>query len=335
MTEQKFRVLASLRTVPRRADAWQQQHPVVAFPVAVIRKFGDDRGGSLAALVAYYGFFSIFPLLMVLDVVTARALRGDSELRRRVIDSAVAEFPVIGDQIRSNIGTIRGSTFVLVFGFVGAIWAGMAVLTAIQSAMDEVWDVPRRERSAWLPRLFRGLIALIALGLTVLVATATASAAAALGSWRAAAVGLAISTTLNVLTMAVIFRSSTSARVSWNDVLPGAAIAGLVWTLLQAIGAYIVDRHIRGASNAYGTFAVVIGLLTWLYLGAQLTVIAAEINVVRCRRLWPRSLVSPPTRPEDEEALTLQARQEEALPSERVVVRFGGSVERKPTDQSL
>jgi uncharacterized BrkB/YihY/UPF0761 family membrane protein len=135
-------------------------------------------------------------------------------------------------------------------------------------------------------------------------------------------IGLAISCALNATTMAVIFRSSTSARVSWNDVLPGAAIAGGVWTLLQATGAYIVDRHIRGASNTYGTFAVVIGLLTWLYLGAQLTVIAAEVNVVRRRQLWPRSLLPPPTRPEDEEALALQARQEEALPSERVLVTF-------------
>ncbi|MGZ8567192.1 MAG: YihY/virulence factor BrkB family protein [Actinomycetota bacterium] len=315
--------MAHLRTLPRRADGWQQRHPVVAFPAAVVRKFGDDGGGSLAALIAYYGFFSIFPLLMALDAIAAFILHGDPELRRRVVDSALAEFPVIGDQIRSSVGAIGGSTFALVLGIVGAVWAGMAVLTSVQSAMDEVWDVPRRERSAWLARVLRGLIAMVALGLVVLMATAATGVAAARGSWGAVATGLAVSAALNVSTMAVIFRSSTSARVSWSDVLPGAAIAGVVWTLLQAVGAYIVDRHIRGASNAYGTFAIVIGLLTWLYLGAQLTVIAAEVNVVRCRRLWPRSLFPPPSRPEDEEALALQARQEAALPSERVSVTFG------------
>jgi YihY family inner membrane protein len=304
----------TLRGLLQRADEWQQQHLVVAFPAAVVRKFGDDRGGSLAALIAYYGFFSIFPLLMALDAVSALILHSNPELRRRVVDSALAEFPVIGDQIRSNVGTIRGSTFVLVLGLAGAIWAGLAVLAALQSAMDEVWDVPRRERSTWLARVIRGLVAMVALGLSVLVATATAGVAAALGSWAAVAAGFAIAAALNVITMAVIFRSSTSAQVSWRDVLPGAAIAGVVWTLLQAIGAYVVDRHIRGASDAYGTFAVVIGLLTWLYLGAQLTVIAAEVNVVRCRRLWPRSLLPPPTRPEDEEARSLQVSQEGVRP---------------------
>ncbi len=315
-------VAARLQAQLHRADEWQQRHRVVAFPVAVFRKFGDDGGGSLAALIAYYGFFSIFPLLLALDALAASVLHGDPELRRRLLDSALAEFPVIGDQIRSNIGAIRGNTFALVFGVVGSAWAGMAVLTSVQSAMDEVWDVPRRERPAWLARVARGLIAMVALGLAIVLATTTAGAAAALGSWMATAIGLILSAVLNCVTMAVIFRSSTSARVGWSDVLPGAAVAGGVWTLLQATGVYIVDRHIRGASNAYGTFAVVIGLLTWLYLGAQLTVIAAEVNVVRRRGLWPRSLMPPPRRPEDDEALELQARQEEALPSERVSVRF-------------
>ncbi|MGH2596414.1 MAG: YihY/virulence factor BrkB family protein [Actinomycetota bacterium] len=314
---------ADPRRLRQRTDAWQQGHRVVAFPVAVMRKFGDDSGGSLAALIAYYGFFSIFPLLMVLDTIAAFVLHGNQQLQRRVLDSALAEFPLIGGQIRSNIGSINGNTLVLTVGLVGAIWAGLAVLASMQSAMDEVWDVPRRERSAWLARVIRGLIALVALGLMVLVATATAGVAAALGSWRAVAAGLALSAGLNVVAIAVIFRSMTSAQVSWNDVLPGATIAGVIWTILQAIGAYIVDRHIRGASNTYGTFAVVIGLLTWLYLGAQLTVIAAEVNVVRSRGLWPRSVLPPPTRPEDEKALSLQARQEEALPSERVSVKFG------------
>ena len=315
-------MVLDLRRLPERADAWQQRHRIVAFAAAVVRKFGDDGGGSLAALIAYYGFFSIFPLLMTLDTIAVLVLRGNEQLRRRLIDSALVEFPLIGNQIRSNLGTIRGSTFVLIIGVAGAIWAGLAVLASLQSAMDEVWDVPRRERSAWLARKIRGLIAIVALGLAVLVATATGGVAAGLGSWETTALGLAISAGLNVITMTVIFRSSTSARVSWTDVLPGAAVAGVVWTFLQAIGVYIVDRHIRGASNTYGTFALVIGLLTWLYLGAQLTVIAAEVNVVQCRGLWPRSLLPPPTRPEDEEALSLQARQEEALPSERVLVTF-------------
>src|SRR4029077_11308755 len=135
-----------------RADAWQQRHRVVAFPTAVMRKFGDDGGGPLAALIAYYGFFSIFPLLMTLDTIAVFVLRGNEQLRRRLIDSALVEFPLIGNQIRSNLGTIRGSGIVLIVGVVGAIWAGLAVVASLESAMDQVWDVPRRERSGWLAR---------------------------------------------------------------------------------------------------------------------------------------------------------------------------------------
>ena len=103
---------------------------------------------------------------------------------------------------------------------------------------------------------------------------------------------------------------------------PGAVLAGVAWTGLQMLGGYIVDSKISGAGDVYGLFAVVIGLLSWLYLGAQLTLVATEVNVVLRRRLWPRSFLASPTGPEDERALTLQAQQEEVLTSERVSVDF-------------
>jgi YihY family inner membrane protein len=312
-------IVAELRRLSGRLDAWQQRHRATAFPCAVIRKFGDDGGGSLAALLAYYAFFSVFPLLMALDSITASVLHQNEQLRSRLLQSALSEFPLIGEQLRSNVGTIRGSVPVVAFGIGAAIWAGLAVLTSLQRAMDTVWDVPRRARAASLERLLRGAIALGALGLLVLAATATAGVATGL----APAAGLVLSAALNVATMAVIFRASTTARISWADVLPGALVAGLGWTFLQGSGAYVVDRYVRGASETYGTFAVVVGLLSWLYVGAQLSVLAAEVNVVRCRRLWPRSLLPPPTRPEDERALALQVRREEVLPSERISVTSG------------
>jgi YihY family inner membrane protein len=323
----------TFRRLLRRADDLQQRHAALAFPAAVIRKFADDRAGGLAALIAYYGFFSLFPLLLVLTTVAAYLVHGDEELQQRILDSALAQFPVIGTQIRESVGSITGNALALGFGIAGALWGGLAVLASVQTAMDEVWDVPRRERSKMIARIMRGLVALLALGVSVIGATVVAGLSASLGSsLLVRGAGLVVSVLINTVTIAVVFRSLTIAGVSWKDVAPGAVLAGVVWTALQGWGGYIVGRHVVGAGDVYGMFAIVIGLLSWLYLGAQVTVLAAEVNVVLRNRLWPRSFFPPPTGPQDERSLRLQARQEEAVPGERVSVTFdpGASrVERK------
>ena len=316
----------------RRADDVQRRKPFLAFPLAVVKKFGEDRAGQLAALIAYYGFFSLFPLMLVVVTVAAYVLDGNQDLQLRIVDSALAQFPVIGSQIRDNVGSISGSAFALAVGIIGALWAGLGVLTSVQMAMDEVWDVPRRDRAALIPRVLRGTMVLIALGAALITGALGAGASTALGSVAAALAGLLIAAAINVATMLIVFRVLTAAPVSWRDVLPGAVLAGVVWTGLQAAGGYIVDRKISVAGNVYGLFAVVIGLLSWLYLGAQLTLVAAEVNVVLRRHLWPRSFFPPPTRPQDERALTMQVQQEQALASEHVSVDFDRTIHPEGVD---
>jgi YihY family inner membrane protein len=311
-----------LRRLANRVDAAQQRHPWSAVPAGVIRKFGDDRAGGLAALIAYYGFFSLFPLLLLVVTVTSYALHGNEQLQSRILDSALANLPIIGPQIRGGIRSIDGNVFAIVVGIAGALWGGMGVLAAVESAMDDVWDVPRRARASMLARLFRGVIVLVVFGTSVLLAALAASVSAMSNSLLASGIGWFIAAALNVGTMMLVFRVLTAAPLSWRDVWPGAMLAGLMWTALQALGGYIVGRRISGASDVYGVFAVVIGLLSWLYLGAQITMVSAELNVVLRKGLWPRSLTPPPHRPEDERAMRLQAQEETALPNERVSVEF-------------
>jgi membrane protein len=134
----------------------------------------------------------------------------------------------------------------------------------------------------------------------------------------AGAVFLVVSAAL----FAFAYRVLTVASVRWRDVLPGAIVAAVAWGGLLLVGSWIVDRQIRNASQAYGFFAIVIGLLTWIFLIAQVFVAAAEVNVVRTRRLWPRSLVDPPLREQDRRSLAAQAEEERASPQEQVEVRF-------------
>jgi membrane protein len=312
------------KAVLARVDSFQRRHGALGFPVAVVKKFGDDKAGQLAALIAYYGFFSLFPLLLVLVTVLGMFLSGNRELQDRIVDSAIAQFPVIGQQIRNNIHSITGSGLLLAIGLAGALWAGLGGLKAAQNAMNHVWDVPQKHHPGLPVTLLRALIMLAALGGFLIASSALASVATAerTESGMATALGLSGSLAVNVLLFAVAYKVLTVEAVSWRDVLPGAVPAGILWSALQAVGSYYVERQVASASEVYGLFAMVIGLLSWIYLGAQITLMCAELNVVRARHLWPRSLTGDDLTEADRRALLRYARVEERRPDEEVRVRF-------------
>jgi YihY family inner membrane protein len=307
----------------RRADELQRRRPALAFPVAVAKKFGDDRAGQLAALIAYYGFFSLFPLLLVFATVVAIVARDDPALQQRLLDSAVSQFPVVGTDIRQSVGELSGSPAALAIGIVGALWSGTAVVTAAQHAMDEVWDVPRVERPAIWIRLVRAVLLFAAFGSAIVVAAVLAGVGGEAASPLVRIPATVAMVVLSVGLFAVAYRVLTTAHVRWGDVLPGALLAAVVWTALLYAGGWLVDRWVRNASEAYGFFKIVIGLLTWIFVLAQVFVVAAEANVVRARRLWPRGLSEPPLAPTDRRVLADQVEEERAHPDERIDVRFG------------
>ncbi len=308
----------------RRTDDFQRTHAVLAFPFAVLKKFGDDRASQLAALISYYGFFSLFPLLLLFVTVVALVVRDDPALRQRLLDSAVSQFPIVGTRIGRTIDELTKSSFTLSVGIIGALWSGTAVVAAAQHAMDEVWDVPRVERPGLVGRLTRAFLLLFVFGASIVLSTFLAGTGGETG-WNATllkTISLAGTVLVSVAVFAFAYRVLTVAHVSWREVLPGAVVAAIAWTALLMLGSWLVDRQIRHASQVYGFFAIVIGLLAWISLAAQVFLLAAEINVVRARRLWPRSLMAPPLADEDREVLASQAEEERARPEERVEVKF-------------
>ena len=124
------------------ADALQQQHAWLAVPVAVWKKFGDDQAGNLAALIAYYAFVAIFPLLLVLVTVLDIVLKNDPNLREKLLDSALKQYPVIGPQLGSNIGPLHKSGLILVIGLLGTFIGARGVATAMQNALNSAWEIP-------------------------------------------------------------------------------------------------------------------------------------------------------------------------------------------------
>ncbi len=271
-------------------DHLQQHSSRLSFPAAVIKKFGDDQAGQLAALIAYYGFVSLFPLLLVLVTLLGFVLEGSPKTQASVLHSTLGQFPIIGDQLQRNIHSLKGSPGALAVGVVGLLLGGLGIVGATQNAFHQVWQIPRKHRPNFLVWRLRGLGLLAILGVLLIVSTLAAGYVTAQTAGAIAVLGgILLALVSNLLLFFAAFRFLTAEEVPTRDLIPGVIIAAVLWQLLQHIGSYYVAHVIRHAQETSGLFAFVLGLLAWLYLGGQVTLIAAEINVVRARRLWPRS----------------------------------------------
>jgi len=311
----------------RAGDRFQQRYGALAFPVGVIRKFGDDQAGKHAALLAYYGFLSLFPLLLVFVTLLGYALAGNQGLQQQVIDTVAAQFPVLGTQIQASITTIQGSGVGLVVGTLGTLWGGLGITYCAQDAMNAVWNIPYKSRPNFWLRLARALGVLLLVVGGVLAATWLGRLT---GPWPGIAGHLspfAGSMLLNALLLMVMFQVLTGMRVPWRWLLPGAACGAVGWSVLQALGVWVVGRQLQRANLVYGVFAIVIVLLGWLYLSAQLLLYAAEVNVVLARRLWPRSLLQPPLTEQDRQVLVALVKTEQRRPEQNVEVSFSPETE--------
>ncbi len=270
-------------------DRLQRRTPALAFVVAVVRKTSEDGGGDLAALVAYYGFLSALPLLLVFASVVGFVLHGDPGLRARVLASAVRNFPTFSGVLDTSV---NGSGVALGLGALWALWAGLGVTRALERAMNALWDLPRAERPNLLRSSVRGLAMLAALGLLTVVSTALAGLplAHALSPLASGVVAVAGALAVNALLFFLAFELLTNRRLGVAVAWPGVVVGAVAWTALQSVGTLYVGHVVAHASRYYGPFAAVVGLLAWVYLGARLLVYSAQANVVRAEGLWPRSL---------------------------------------------
>ena len=277
-----------------RLDALQRRRPMFGFPLAVLYKYVDDQGSYLAALIAYYAFVSLFPLLLLLSTVLGWVLAGHQALHDEVLHSALSEFPVIGSQLGQPKQLSGGATGVIV-GVLGALYGGLGVGQALQNAMNTVWAVPKNDRPDPFAARGRSLLLLLAVGGALLATTALAAISGGAGAFGAGvkAVVVAVSVTVNAGAFILAFRVSTDRDLTARQVAPGAVIAALAWQLLQSFGAVYVGHVVKSASATNGVFALVLGMLAFLYLTATVVVLCAQINVVRVDHLHPRALLTP------------------------------------------
>jgi YihY family inner membrane protein len=285
-------------SVVGRIDRFQQRHSWAGFPLAVVYKYFEDQGAYLAALITYYGFLSIFPLLLLLVTSLGYVLEDNPHLRQDVLDSALGQFPGMAQQIGDTVRPLEGNLVALIVGIVGGLYGAIGVAQAVQNALNRMWAIPRNSRPNPLMARLRSLLFLLVVGTALLTTTAITALTTHVDAFGAnlgfllralIVIGtVALNSTLFVAT----FRVLTARDVTIRQVLLGAVIAATGWQLLQWLGDWYVQR-VEGSNNAYGIFAIVLGLVGYIFLAAVVVVLATEINVVRVNRLWPRSLLTP------------------------------------------
>ncbi|HET6916002.1 MAG TPA: YihY/virulence factor BrkB family protein [Acidimicrobiales bacterium] len=311
-------------------DRFQQRHTWAAFPFAVIKKYGDDQSGNQAALIAYYGFLSLFPLLLVAVTVLGIVLAHDQHLKNQVLNSALRNFPVIGTQLQKNAHSLDRAGAGLGLGLVGTFYGARGVASAAQNAFNHCWNVPKSERPGFPLNTLRSFGMILAVGGGIVLSTVLSS----FGSGSHSGIGLrigayAVSLAVNFGAFWLGYRLGTAKSIRSMDMWLAALLAAVLWQILQGFGTFLVAHELKNASEVYGTFYFVIGLMWWIYMQAQFTLYALEIDVVRARRLWPRSLVQPPLTEGDEKAYEAYVEEEKRRRPEVVEVRLEEEVRRR------
>ncbi len=308
--------------VAHTVDRIQQGRPWLAFPVAVWKKFGDDQAGNLAALLAYYAFASLFPLLLVFLTVLDIALHNYTALRNDVINSTFSQFPGIGKELVGNVGSPHETGPALAIGLILTFLGARGVAGAAQNALNTVWAVPFSRRPGFPWNQLRSIALIVVVGLGEIITSLLSGLASGALPGQALARGgaIVISLLLNIGLFWLGFRLATAREITAAELFPGALFSAVIWQVLQLAGGYIIRHQIAHSSATYGVFAIVLGLLAWLFLQAQVMLYVVEGTVVYSRKLWPRSLVPPPLTEEDRRAYMLYATASRRHPDEEIKV---------------
>ncbi len=314
-------------------DAFQRKHRIVGIPIAIIYKYFDDQGNYLSAILTYYAFIAIFPLLLLSTSILGFIVQGDDALRDRLLDSALSQFPIIGDQLGRPEG-LQGSTGAIIVGALAATYGAMGLGQAVQNASNIAWSVPRNSRANPFLLRFRSLVFLSIGGIGILalaITTSVLSNSNTIGTNLEPTIERLVKLASFVLTVVIfttIFRLFSLVRSSWLAALPGALVTGILWQALQWVGNTYVREVIGTADDQVNqTFALVLGLMAFIYIASMMVVLGLEVNVVLRRKLYPRALLTPFTdnvilTPADQSAYAAYAKSQRHKGFQSVEVTF-------------
>lgn len=249
--------------------------------------------GRNASLLSFFIFLSIFPLMLAATTILGLLLEGNDDLRQRIIDNVADNIPVIGSDIKSDPDALNGSIWIVIGGLLGAIWSSTKAFVGLQGALDDAWEVSVDDRPGMPVQRGRAIVGLLIIGTAQIGSIAITAIVNAAGLPGISQLLVALGTVVvNIAVMAAMYRFLTSASPSWRDVWPGAVMAGIIFSVLHYFGPRLIETVTENASDTYGTFAIVLGLITWLGFISIGLLMAAELNAAIVRR---RDAVPYPT----------------------------------------
>ncbi|MBV9649813.1 MAG: YihY/virulence factor BrkB family protein [Pseudonocardiales bacterium] len=317
----KDRITDRAGGVLKRLDSYQRRHPALSVPIAVLRKFIEDESTGLASQIAFWAFFSVFPLLLIL--VTLLGFFVPPNLQGDVLGQVASFIPLLGPD---SVGHLSGQWWTLVFGGISALWSGSLVVTTTQSAFNSVWEIPIAKRPGFVAQIRRSFITLGIIGLGLVASTVISSYIAGATATDLGVVGrlagYLIAVALDIGLFLAAFRLLTDRQIATRDVVPGAVLSGVVFWILQQLSSLIISRYLHTAARTYGNFATVITVLWWFYLQGIVTLLGAQLNVVLKQRLHPRGLVDTPSTEADYRAYQAYAKERTYSDDEQVHTEF-------------
>jgi membrane protein len=294
-------------------DTFQRNHSVFGFPYAVLKKYGADNGSYQAALITYYGLLSLFPLLIVFTTVTQLLLKNNDALRSKVSTSIAHYFPIIGTQLQQGVHSPTKTGIALIVTLLITFYGARSIASALQYAMSSLWYVPQAENPAFLKNILRSFGIIFSGGLGLVSAVVLSGFTTFLGHAMPEKI---LATLLSIIILWLMFIILFKLAIAGHK-----TVKQVIVQVLQTVGSAVLAHELKGLNSTYGTFALVIGLLFWISLQAQVILYAVEVDVVRAYHLFPRSLQQPLTAP-DKDAYVRYAKSARQHANEEVKVTF-------------
>ena len=286
--------MSTTKRLFQRFDRLQQSHRTLAFIVAVIKKYGDDQTGNRAALLTYYGFLALFPLLLVLTTVTQIIAASHQNIQNDIVSAATSYFPVLGDQLSSHIHTLHKTGFALIVGILFTLYGARGVANAFRQGVTHIWGIPRSKQDSFPASTLKNLIIIIVGGVGFIAAAICTSFAANAGHGPLfRTVSLLINVFILFWLFTFLLKITLPKNVRLQETYLAAACASIGLVILQLIGGYLLTRQLKNLDALYSYFALALGLMFWIYLQAQVLFYALEIATVHNKKLWPRSISEP------------------------------------------
>lgn len=293
----------------RRLDELQRRRAPLAFSYAVIRKYLDDGGPREAALITYYGFLSLFPVLLLGAAVVSRIFIRSPELRDALV-TAMVPTPM-HDDVEGSVAALSRSRSALVAGLIGLAYSGAGVVFSAYLTLNHLAAVPFRDRHGLVSRCLRVFAALAVILAGAIAAGVLTVALAWAPDILPRAAGLFASGVVSGAVLIAVARLLLDRPAPLRSLWPAALTGAVAVTTTLNLGAVVLPRLVRGAGLVYGGFATVAGVFGLLYVLSNALVIAAELAAVRHGRLWPRALGAGRPTGADLRALALLTREQD------------------------